>query len=238
MRAIRSDSSVLLFWQDLVFLEAALLADAETKALAAVITPVLEEFPEVLKLDLDSRRGIIQASARAYVADAAVDQTIRRLFSAVLGVVEQNRDRQEFTTLFPTHIGDVVRHALRKQVEVAQELVHKLALKIYDDSLRDPHTKTLHAAIKRGKAVLEEVTQAEMGRAAARIDIRTWKDEANGARLTVYGQLLAMSVKNSRGKTWAEGFFPRGSSSSGPEDDEITEPVEPLGPAPAAEKPE
>src|SRR5262249_40460248 len=145
MRSIPTSSSVLRFWQDLVFLEAALLADDETKPLASVITPVLDEFPAILQKDLDTRRGIIQANARAFVADTRIDDAIRGLFSAVLALVQQNRKRQEFTTLFPTHIGDVVRHALRKQLDVAKELADKLALKIFPDALRTAQTKALGA---------------------------------------------------------------------------------------------
>lgn len=209
MRAISISSSILRFWQDLVFLEAALLADDETKHLASVITPVLDEFPAILQRDLDTRRSVIQASARAFVADTRIDNVIRSLFSAVLALVQQNRKAQQFTTLFPTHIGDIVRHALRKQVDVAKDLTDKLSLKIFPDDLRSAQTKLLNAVIKRGKAVLEEVRKAGMARVEGRIDIGTWKDEANAARLTVYGQLLAIAAKSGRGKAWAEGFFPR-----------------------------
>src|SRR5690349_4236140 len=136
MRSIPFSSSVLKFWQDLVFLEAALLADDTTKHLGAVITPVLDEFPAILQKDLDTRRSVIQASARAFVADTRIDDVIRGLFSSVLALVQQNRKRQEFTTLFSTHIGDVVRHALRKQIDVAKDLSDKLAMKIFPDALR------------------------------------------------------------------------------------------------------
>jgi hypothetical protein len=209
MRSIPLTSSILTFWQELVFLEAALLAEEETKALAAVVTAVLDEFPTTLKRDLDTRRGVIQASARAFIADARIDDALRRLHSAVLALVEQKRTRQEFTTLFASHIGDIVRHALRKQLDVATALIDKLTLKIFPDDLRVPHTKTISATIKRGKAVLSEVREAEIERVGGRIDIRTWKEESNAARLTVYGQLLILAAKNGRGKAWAEGFFPR-----------------------------
>lgn len=209
MRTIATSLSVLTFWQDLVFIEAALLADEETTALATVITPILDEFTTILQRDLDTRRAVIQASARSYVADAHIDQVIRSLFSVVLGLVNQNRKRPEFTTLFPSHIGDIVRHALRKQIDVAVDMIDKLALKIYPDDLRMAQTKLLQAVVKRGKAVLDEVRKAETGRVDARLDIQTWKDECNAARLTVYGQLIALSAKNGRGKAWAEGFFPR-----------------------------
>ncbi len=236
MRTIRSSSSVLVFWQDLVFLEAALLAEEDTKPLAAVVTPVLEEFPAVLKVDLDTRRGVIQASARAFIADASVDSAIRRLFSAVLALVEQDRQRQQFLTLFPTHIGDIVRHALRKQLDVAKDLVAKLGLTLYTADFSAPQTKALNAAIKRGAAALDDVGKAELARAQGRIDIRTWKDEANAARLTVYGQLLALSAKTGRGKAWAEGFFPRVSAVTAEEGEEVVEPEGPEGAEPVGEE--
>jgi hypothetical protein len=209
LRAISISSSILTFWQDLVFVEAALLADDETKHLASIVSPVLDEFPAILQRDLDTRRSVIQASARAFVADARIDSAIRSLFSAVLALVQQNRTRKEFTTLFSTHIGEVVRHALRKQIDVAKGLTDKLSLKIFPDDLRSAQTKLLNAMIKRGKAVLEEVRKAGMARVEGRIDIGTWKEEANAARLTVYGQLLSIAAKTGRGKAWAEGFFPR-----------------------------
>jgi hypothetical protein len=75
-----------------------------------------------------------------------------------------------------------------------------------------------------------------MDRVEGRLDIRTWKEEANAARLTVYGQLLTMAAKNGRGKAWAEGFFPRVSAVAAEEEDagaseaEATaEPAEPAG---------
>lgn len=237
MRSIRTAFSVLSFWQDLVFVEAALLAEDETKPLAALITPVLDEFPTILQRDLDTKRGVIQASARAFVADANVDLTIRRFFSAVLSLVEQDRSRQEFTTLFPSHIGEMVRHALRKQLEVAKDLAAKLALKIYPEDLRTSQTKALNSAVKRGNAVIDEIAKAEFGRVEGRIDIRTWKDEVNAARLTVYGQLLGIAAKNGRGKAWAEGFFPRASAVADEEDtggDVSGEPGAAPEPTPAA----
>ncbi len=232
MRTIASSLSTLTFWQDLVFLEAALLAGDETKALASLITPILDEFQTILQRDLDTRRGVIQASARAYVADADIDQTIRGLFSSVLAFVSQNRKRPEFTTLFPSHIGDIIRHALRKQIDVAVDLVDKLALKLYPDDLRSSQTKLLNVVIKRGKAVVDEVRKAEIARVDGRMDIQAWKDETNAARLTVYGQLLVLAAKNGRGKSWAEGFFPRTpAADSGGDAAEPTETVEPAAPA-------
>lgn len=240
MRTIQRSSSVLRFWQDLVFLHAGLAADDGTTHLAALVKPVLDEFPAILQRDLDTRRAVIEASAHAYVADAGIDDAIRGLFSSVLALVQQNRKRQEFTTLFSTHIGEYVRHALRKQLDVAKDLTGKLALKLYPDDLRTTQTKRLNATVKRGAAALEDTRKAELQRVEGRLDIATWKDEANAVRLSVYGQLLALAAKNGRGKTWAEGFFPRLTATAGDEEDEdVAPPDAPEEAEPAGEgKPE
>ncbi len=62
MRTIAISSSILGFWQDLVFLEAALLTDPETKGLATLIPPVLDELPAILQRDLDTRRRVVGLS--------------------------------------------------------------------------------------------------------------------------------------------------------------------------------
>lgn len=237
MRTIPLSSSILVYWQNLVFLEAALLADEETKALAALVTPVLDEFPTILQLELDTRRGVVQASARAYVADADIDQVIRGLFSAVLNLVGQNRKRAEFTTLFSSHIGDIIRHALRKQIDVALDLVDKLALKLYPDDLRTTQTKALNAAVKRGKEILDEVRKAETARVEGRLDVRAWKEEANALRLSVYGQLLTLAARSNRGKPWAEGFFPRTAAPAEDADEGTDAPEPEVAAEPAKPKP-
>jgi hypothetical protein len=200
-----------------------LLAQEDTKDIAAIITPVLDEFPATLKLDLDSRRAVIGANARAFVADTALDEGLRGLFSRVLALVNQNRKRDEFKTLFSSHIGDVVRHALKRQLEVTSEIVKKLALKIFPDDLRTEQTKALNALIERGKAVLADTQTAAVSRVEARLDIQTWKQEANAAQLTAYGQLLAIAAKSGRNKAWAEGFFPKAGTASGAAEEETSE---------------
>ncbi|HWN68734.1 MAG TPA: hypothetical protein VNM90_13950 [Haliangium sp.] len=219
MRAIPTSRSTLTFWEDLIFLEAALLADEETRELAAPVTALINEFMPALQRDLETRRSLIQSSARTSVADARLDFGIRGLFSDTLHLVKQNRKRPEFTALFSTHIGAVVRHALKRQVEVARDLLDKLGLPHYPEEFRSAQIHALQPLIARGAQVLEEQRQAELARVGGRIDVRTWKEEANAVRLSVYASLLALAAKNGRGKPWAEVFFKQKSAAGESEDD-------------------
>lgn len=225
MRVISESRSTIVFWEELTFTEAALLADEETQPLAPPVTGLVNEFPVTLQRDLDTQRVVIQSSARASVADARIDLGIRGLFSATLHLVGQNRQHPAFTNLFSTHIGAVVRHALKRQVEVARDLLDKLSLPIYTPEFRDAQTSTLQPLVNRGAEVIEAQRQAELARTAGRLDVRAWKEEVNAVRLSVYASLLAMAAQNGRGKAWPDTFFlnrgtsPARGGSDGPPDD-------------------
>jgi len=209
MRAIPLTCSILLFWEDLVFLESALLANPETEPLAAPVTETLDGFQAISKLDLESRRAILQSQARGVVADDFLDGAIRRVFASTLFRVQQDRSNPQFKTLFATHIGDVVRHALKRQLEVARAILEKLGLSLYDDAFRDEQKATLEPHVTHGEAVVEAQRKAEIARTDARIEIRAWKEDANAVRLSVYGELVRMAGKTKRKKDWAETFFLR-----------------------------
>lgn len=235
MRAIGMGSSIFVYWSALVYVEAALLADDATKDLAAPITETLDDFAKLLQLDLETQRGKIRAAARSAVADGQIDTGIRALFSSVLHLVGQDRKRPELKTLFPTTIGDAVRFALRKQIDVAAGLVEKLKFKYYPDALRDEHTKSLNSSIKHGRAVVKELVDAEIARGHARIDIQEWKTEANKTLRSVYGQLVDLGAQNGRSPKWADMFFPKNPATVADEEDP-SEDAKPEGEKPPADE--
>jgi len=207
MRRLDPSRAVLFFWADLVFHEAALLADDEAKHLAVPVANLLTEFESVFKLDLDTRRALLQNSARASVADSNLDTAIRALHNAALFLVGQDRTKAEFKTLFSSPISKVVSYALKRQVEVADKLVENLGLKLYTDAFKSPHLNQLQTLISKGKTILASIRSAALSRTEARLDIRAWKDDANAIRLANYGELLAIAAKTGRKKDWAEAFF-------------------------------
>jgi hypothetical protein len=207
MRVIPESRSTIVYWEELTYTEAALLADEETQPLAAPVTGCINQFMPTLVRDLDTRRATIQSSARNSVADLRIDLGIRGLHADTLHLVQQDRRHPSFTALFNTSIGVVVRHALKRQVEVARDLIDKLSLPHYTPEFRAAQVARLQPLIASGAQVLEEQRQAELARAGGRIDVRTWKQEANAVRLSVYASLLALAAQNRRGKAWAEAFF-------------------------------
>ncbi|HRI68310.1 MAG TPA: hypothetical protein PK156_28970 [Polyangium sp.] len=228
MRRIDLSRTILFFWGDLVFHEAALLAEPEVQHLAPPVTHVLTQFESILKLDLDSRRDVLKTFARASIADKNLDGGIRDLHAATLFLVKQDRTRDEFKSLFSEHIGQVVRFALKRQVEVAEDLVQKLGMKLYGDEFKTPHTTALQSLIDVGKSALGAARNATLGRTEARLEIRAWKDNANAVRLANHGELLAWAAKKGYKKDWAEAFFL--SSENAPEKEEEPSSDEPPAP--------
>lgn len=232
MRKIHPTRAILVFWADLTYHEAALLADDDAKHLAPPVSKALEDFNAIFKLDLDSRRGILKANAKSSVADAHLNERIRKLHSAALHLVDQVRKRPEFNSLFSETIDKVIRFALKRQVDVAEKLVETLGLKIYSDDFRAAHVGALQTLITKGRTILGEVRAAEIARTEVRLDIRAWKDDVNALRLANYGELTTIAAKTGRPRDWAEAFF-LASKSAADESDDDAEDQAGDAPAPA-----
>lgn len=223
MRRIDPSRSILVFWADLTYHEAALLADDEAKHLAPPVSKALDDFTVILNLDLDTRRAVLKTTAKSGVVDIHIDGRIRKLHSAALFLVNQVRKQPEFKSLFSETINKVVRYALKRQVEVAEKLIETLGMKMYSDEFRMAHLPDLQTLVAAGKTVLGEVRAAEMSRTEARLDIRAWKDDANALRLANYGELVANGAKTGRTRDWADAFFLNTKSAAAVGDDDSTE---------------
>lgn len=207
MRKIDPARAILVFWADLTYHEAALLADDDAKHLAPAVSKALDDFDAVFKIDLDTRRGVLKANAKSSVADAHLNERIRKLHSAALFLVNQVRKRPEFNSLFSESIDKVIRFALKRQVDVAEKLVETLGLKIYSDDFRTAHVGALQTLVTKGRTILGEVRSAELARTEARLDIRAWKDDVNALRLANYGELTTIAATTGRQKDWVEAFY-------------------------------
>lgn len=221
MRRIDPSRAILVYWANLTFHEAAVLADDSTKHLAPPVTKALADFATIFQLDLDSRREVLRTQAKSGMVDVNLDERIRKLHSATLFLVDQVRKRPEFTSLFSETIDKVVRFALKRQVDVAEKLVDTLGLKLYSDEFRNAHLGPLQALIGGARTVLGEVRNAEIARTEARLDIRAWKDDVNAILLANYGELTTLGAKAGRSRDWADAFFMSNKRSDN--DDEIEE---------------
>jgi|GEM_PF-5494804 len=206
MRVLDTTFSLLTFWQHLVFTEAALLAHADTVALAAPFTTLLDAFEGMHSADLKTRRGAIQAQARAVIADMNVDDGLRKLHSDTLSEVTQDREHPIFKALFESDIAATIRFALARQLTTALTIVENLALSLIPAALKS-HVDTLKKLIEAGQVVLKGRSTAAFERTESNLASGAWKDDVNAVRLSTYGALLGVAAKTRRSKVWAESFF-------------------------------
>lgn len=214
MREIPTSRSILSYWEELIYLEAALVANEETAPLASPVTATLDNFEVILQRDLDTRRALVRARAHASIADANLDEALREVHSNTLHLVRQDRGRKEYQTLFPGALTAHIRHALARQVEVTRDTLQTLGLSLFDASFRAAQEALLEPRLEQGEVVLAERKDAQLGRAEGRLDIEGWKEEVNAVRLSVYSELLALAVSTRRKRSWAESFFPKASARS------------------------
>jgi hypothetical protein len=223
MRTVSLDRSIVQFWEELIYTEAALRAYEETAALAAPVTATLDDFAKIMQVDLDTRRALIQARARAVIADENLDDGLREVHSNTLHLVRQDRSRKEYQTLFPGALTALIRHALAKQIAAALAVIQKLGLSLFEPAFREAQVAVIKPLIDKGEAVLDERKDAELGRVEGRLEIETWKEEANAVRMSVYAQLLTVASGTKRKRSWAEGFFPTTSARSSRDDADADE---------------
>jgi hypothetical protein len=193
MRTLDLGAAPLVFWEDAVYLEAALLAFDETQHLAAPVTVVVNQFPGLLQIDLESRRGVVVTEAQVAVADETLDGGFRETHNDTLFETRQNRQDPMFKALFSGHIGEVVRHAL--------------ALNLFSDDFRAKQRARFAPLIARGREVLGLRRGAYLRRAEVRLTLKEWKEEVNAVRLSVYGELVGLAAQKKRPRSFAEAFF-------------------------------
>jgi hypothetical protein len=232
MRKLKPTSSLLTVWTDLVFLEAALLARPETYALAAPVTELLGRFDALLQSDLQTRRTRVQSAARVAVADLGLDMALRKLHNKVLAVVEQNRKAALFGYLFPEVLSKLVRYALPRQIEVTESILKKLAGDPTPAEVREGHEKTLKDLVRDGAARIDERSQAGIAREQVRLQADDWKQDAEGVRQSVFGDLVKLAATLNEGRERADTFFQAASERGDGEEAAADDPIEPAGPSP------
>jgi hypothetical protein len=208
MKQLAQGSSVFVYWDDLCYLESALLASPEANNLAAPVTQHLQDFDGLLQKDLSTRRGVVQQQAHAAIADLALDETLRDLNSALLAEVRQDRKAPLFVAVMGEGpFSKRLQYALERQLKEARAIAANLGLSIVPASLRDRFAPALKARIDEGQAVFERRGEAHMARTQARLDIETWKQDANSIRRAVFGELVKLAAEGGHEATWPDAFF-------------------------------
>lgn len=209
MRLLRLASSLLAYFDELVYLESTLLARPETAHLAGQITELLDHWAVIFGIELETRRKTAQVNARVAMADLTIDLVLRAFYNATLGEAGLDRNSQLFRGLFGGTLASFISAGLQKQVQIAQGVIDRAnSLAIVPQSLRDKFGATLQAAVVAGKDRLQERNTQAVARVNQRFDVESYKQQVNAARQAVYGALVEIGSRGGNGKDFADKFFP------------------------------
>lgn len=210
MYNVNLTSSLAVYWEDLVFVEASLLAVPEAAGLAGPVTAHLAALEDVEGRDKQSMRELVQARARASVMDAALDDGVRDVQSNLLNLVRQDRKDRRYEAMFKKGLSQAVgTSSLPKQIVEVERIKKALELPFYGDAFREEQTDFLEPLLERGKQALETSEKAAQGRVVNRIQIDDWKAAANAVRMDVYGKLMVIAAEQGKSKRWVRSFFPQ-----------------------------
>ena len=213
MYMLGDKSSLSVYWEDMMFVEASLLAVPETVGLALSVTAHLAGLEGIEARDKASMRGLVQARARASVVDAVLDDGVRDVQSDLLNLVRQDRKDRRYEGMFKKGLGKAIATtSLLKQIVEVERIVGALDLPVYEDNFRDKQVGYLEPLLVRGREALLASDKAEKGRVVNRIQIDDWKHEANVVRMDVYGRLVLIAAEQGKSKKWVRAFFPAASS--------------------------
>lgn len=212
IRTIRDDESSEAIWEELVFTEARLLGDDQAKGFAPTISALLVRVEQMHGGQLGLRREVATAQAQVDAVDDQLDDWVRALDTALLTIVNQDAQSPRYRRYFSATPSATIRLGLESELARVRSWAGSLATE------PEPALQQLGAALSKlvttGDAALERRRQAATARTDHRVrSITTLIDDINGARLSLYGQLILKATELHLPTDWANRFFRRTSRS-------------------------
>ena len=195
-----------------MFTEARLLGDEQAKAFAPIISALLVRVEQMHGGQLGLRREVATAQAQVDAIDDQLDDWVRTLDTALLTIVQQDAQSPRYRRYFSAAPSAVIRLGLESELGRVRSWAGSLA------SESEPTLQQLGARLSKlaldGDAALERRRQAATARTDHRVrSITTLIDDINGARLSLYGQLILRATELHLPSDWANRFFRRTSRS-------------------------
>lgn len=208
VRMLQDSDSLDSIWEECVYSEARLAHDEHAKDL----TPVMGKLVARVEKTWQSQRAVwraeILAQAGVDATDDELDVQVTELSQALLLVTKGDRKHPRFVRYFsesPTHI---VRLGLQSEVERVRGW--PASLKGETEKPLIQLGKGIDATLSAADKVLADRVAAASARADHRVrEIVALVEDANAARLSVYGALALRVEKHGLPRDWPSGFFRR-----------------------------
>lgn len=180
--------------------------DAELGALARRLAPLIEDHEAIEADGLALRRAVIRSTARARVADCALDAGIAAFAKDLLALTGGATDAR-YAGYFVEGHEDVIAMGLDSEVPVVTVIVGRLDADADAPPTLRAHLEPLRAALRHGNAALADRSDAyaDLGRHEARRV--AWQETAQSALRSARRILVARATNQGLAPTWVDTFF-------------------------------
>lgn len=178
--------------------------DAELGSLARRLQPLVDDHDAIESDGRALRRAVIRATARAHVADAALDAGIAAFARDLLALGDAS---QRYQGYFIDGHDDVIAMGLDSEVPVVTLIVAKLDADADAPASLRAHLEPLRTALRAGNAALADRSDAyaDAGRHEARRV--AWAETVAAALRSARRALVGVATNRGYAPTWVDTFF-------------------------------
>ncbi len=202
LRQIPTTYGTLHFIDELIFTEAALLADPDAQHLAPAITNAISQGELMFSKERGARRQVTCKEAEVSIHNKNLDVNTTR-FSALANA----HDPELLEKLLHTPPGEFVRQPLRNQCEKTRDSVVPSLAKLPAEHPCSAYGPILSAGASKALEALDQRGQAKGARGMVGNESVEWKESANSLRTITFADLLKIEIEKKKGKGWARAFF-------------------------------
>lgn len=180
--------------------------DPALLALAARLRPLVEDFAVIEADGRERRRAVIAATARAKVADAALDAGIAA-FARDLVALSGGADDPRYKGYFVDGHDEVIAMGLDSELPQVAVIVGRLDADPDAPPVLRAHLGTLRAALQLGNSALGDRSDAyaDLGRHEARCV--AWRETASCALRGARRALVALATDRGLAPNWVDTYF-------------------------------
>ncbi|MCP4599419.1 MAG: hypothetical protein GY847_02600 [Proteobacteria bacterium] len=226
MKQLKTNRSLLHYYDELVYTASALGADPLTVSLKTVCGQMTAEFFQVEMVKRTARIRVTEETAVVRVRDQILDRVTRKFAGILLAEANHDRDSSLFRHFFSVAPSVLRNRSLSKQVSHTQKVLLPELDKLEEGSPLKDYRETLQRAAEEADNALESLDSAKTKRKAVSREVEDWKEKVNTFRLVTYADLLKIAASNNLPKSWADTFFrtrPRPSASNGKAEEQKTQ---------------
>jgi hypothetical protein len=208
-----------VIWVYLVYLEARLLRDANTKDLVSKVTSLLDRVEAAAKAQRDKFRSIINSQAGVDLQNFFLDKNVIRFSRVLLNTeeIDHNINHAHYKLYYTMSASRVEKLALEAEVKVVRPWL--ASLKNETDPAVLAFASIFEGDLNAADIVLKELEDAKTARQGQRVrEIIPLVRDINDTCKEIFGTLTARAPSLKMPEEWPDNFFYKSRRNNKPDD--------------------